>query len=116
MIDSAPQQLVRPYALTSGRTHPSGHISPESLVSTTNRGSWGAFDGDPEWQNIAELCAQVQSLAEIAAHLEVPLGVAGVIVGDMVDAGLVTVHSPGDIDTEIDTYLLERVLSGLRKL
>ncbi|MGH3429363.1 MAG: DUF742 domain-containing protein [Mycobacteriales bacterium] len=112
----APQQLVRPYALTSGRTRPHADIAPESLVSTTNRGSWGVIGGDPEWQHIAELCTQVHSLIEIAAQLELPLGVVWVIVSDMVDAGLVTVHSPGNIDSEIDTYLLERVLSGLRKL
>ncbi len=116
MIEPTPQQLVRPYALTSGRTHAGGTLDPESLISTTSRGSWDVIGGDPHWQQIAQLCTQVQSLKEVAMNLELPLGVARVLIDDMSEAGLLTVHAPGDIDTEIDTYLLERVLSGLRKL
>ena len=112
----AQPQLVRPYALTSGRTRTVADIGPDSLVSATNNGNWGVVEGAPEWQRVADLCTQVHSLAEIAGHLELPMGVVRVIVGDMAEAGLVTVHSPGDLDSEIDTYLLEKVLSGLRKL
>lgn len=116
MIDPTPQPLVRPYALTSGRTPAGETVGTESLVSTTNRGSWGVVEGDPYWEQIALLCTQVQSVAEIASSLALPPGVVQVMVDDMAAAGLLTVHSPGDIDTEIDTYLLERVLNGLRKL
>ncbi len=116
MIEPTPQQFVRPYALTSGRTHAGGTIDPEWLVRTTGRGGWDVIGGDPHWQQIAQLCTQVQSVTEIAASLELPLGVVRVMVNDMAEAGLLTVHSSGGIDTEIDIYLLERVLSGLRKL
>lgn len=108
--------MVRPYAVTRGRTRPKVDIALEALVSTTSaaesqRGSLG-----PERQAIAEMCEQVLSLAEIAALLKMPLGVARVLVGDMAADGLVQVHEPGKIDNEVGVYLLERVLSGLRKL
>ena len=109
-------RLVRPYAVTRGRTRPKVEIALEALVSTTpaadaQRGTLG-----PERQSIAEMCERVLSLAEIAALLRMPLGVARVLVGDMAADGLVQVHEPGKIDNEVGVYLLERVLSGLRKL
>jgi len=108
--------LVRPYAMTGGRTRPRVDIAMESLITTTERGEREAARGGPDWQRIVELCEQVQSLAEIAAYLGVPLGVARVIVGDMAEAGLLDVHEPSRLDDQLGTYLLERVLSGLRKL
>jgi uncharacterized protein DUF742 len=62
---------------------------------------------------------RVQSLAEIAARMQLPLGVARVIVADMASDGLVAVYEPTPLDDETDavgTELLERVLSGLRRL
>ena len=61
----------------------------------------------------------LQSLAEIAARMHMPLGVARVIVADMAAEGLVAVHEPTSLEDETDavgTELLERVLSGLRRL
>jgi len=54
-------------------------------------------------------------VAEISAHLQVPLGVARVIVGDMADEGLVRVHQPR-AEGRPDVALLERVLNGIRAL
>jgi hypothetical protein len=34
----------------------------------------------------------------------------------MAEAGMLDVHEPGRLDDQLGTYLLERVLSGLRKL
>jgi hypothetical protein len=108
--------LVRPYAMTGGRTRSRVDIAMESLITTTPRGEAEAATGGHDWIRIGELCQQVQSLAEIAAYLGTPLGVARVIVGDMTEAGLLDVHEPGRLDDQLGTYLLERVLSGLRKL
>jgi hypothetical protein len=61
---------------------------------------------------------RVQSLAEIAARLHLPLGVARVLIADMAADGLVSVHEPASLDDNeaVGTELLERVLSGLRRL
>jgi len=64
---------------------------------------------------VGELCRQPRSVAEIAAHLSVPLGVARVLVADLLDDGLVTVQATLADDAGIDERreLIERVLSGL---
>jgi hypothetical protein len=116
--------LVRPYAVTRGRTRPKLEIALEALVETTVRGRSagnGKGGGGGEHQYIAAMCdgGRVQSLAEIAARMQLPLGVARVIVADMASDGLVAVHEPTSLEDETDavgTELLERVLSGLRRL
>ncbi|NUS72972.1 MAG: DUF742 domain-containing protein [Corynebacteriales bacterium] len=108
--------LVRPYAMTGGRTRPRIELAMEALVTTNTRVNWDTASVSHDWYRIVELCRSVQSIAEIGAYLSVPLGVARVIVGDMAEAGIVEIHEPGHIDDQIGTYLLERVLSGLRKL
>lgn len=67
-----------------------------------------------ERRRIAELSETPVSVAEISAHLEVPLGVARVLVGDMADEGLVQVSQPRS--GRPDIVLLERVLNGIRAL
>jgi len=114
--------LVRPYAVTRGRTRPSLDIAIEALIETTVRGrSTGGNGGQGrEHQYIAALCdGRLQSLAEIAARMQLPLGVARVLIADMASDGLVAVYEPTsleDSDDAVGTELLERVLSGLRRL
>jgi len=115
--------LVRPYAVTRGRTRPKLEIALEALVETTvrGRGTGTGRGGGSEHQYIAAMCdgGRVQSLAEIAARMQLPLGVARVIVADMASDGLVAVYEPTSLEDETDavgTELLERVLSGLRRL
>src|SRR3981189_3575904 len=83
--------LVRPYAVTRGRTRPRLDIAIEALIETTVRGrtSGGRGRGQgQEQQYIATLCdGKLQSLAEIAARLQLPLGVARVLIADMAADG-----------------------------
>ena len=116
--------LVRPYAVTRGRTRPRLEIAIEALVETTVRGRSDAAGGGRgghgrEHQHIATLCdGKVQSLAEIAARMRLPLGVTRVLIADMAADGLVAVYEPTSFDSNdsVGTELLERVLSGLRRL
>ena len=108
--------LVRPYAVTGGRTRPRYQLAIEALVSTTDRGQYESGGLIPEHRQICELCREVRSVAEVAAYIGVPLGVARVLVGDMAEVGLVRVHQPGNVEGKPDVALLKRVLSGLRKL
>lgn len=116
--------LVRPYAVTGGRTRPRLEIAIEALVETTPRGrSVGTQESSPshgrEQQYIVTLCdGRLQSLAEISARMQLPLGVARVLVADMAADGLVAIYEPTSLDGNdaVGTDLLERVLSGLRRL
>ncbi|MFC7221510.1 DUF742 domain-containing protein [Streptomyces polyrhachis] len=116
---SRPQsRLVRPYAMTGGRTRPRYQLAIEALVQTT--ADPGRLQSQlPEHQRICQLCYEIKSVAEISALLKMPLGVARILVADLAEAGLVTIHQPGGDESaggQPDVTLLERVLSGLRKL
>ncbi|MBB6438299.1 DUF742 domain-containing protein [Streptomyces candidus] len=110
--------LVRPYAMTGGRTRPRYQLAIEALVHTTAEPA--RLQGQlPEHQRICHLCREIKSVAEISALLSIPLGVARILVADLAEAGLVAIHQPGGDEAaggQPDVTLLERVLSGLRKL
>lgn len=107
---------VRPYAWTRGRTRPVYDLAVEALVSTSDHGRDVAALTSVEHRSVAELCREPRSVAEVAALLSLPLGVARVVLGDMADIGLVAVHRTASTGDVPDIALMERVLSGLRAL
>ena len=112
------QPLVRPYAMTGGRTRPRYQLAIEALISTTAQAD-RAGSLLPEHARIVQLCREVKSVAEVSALVPMPLGVARILVADLAEAGLVAIHQPaagGESGGTPDVTLLERVLSGLRKL
>jgi hypothetical protein len=109
--------IVRPYTRTGGRTRTSIDLPLEALVVTTPLGRQSETFAQPETREIALLCHDVRSVAEVAALIGVPLGVARVLIADLAETGVVTVHNGAPSgDGEPDLALLERVLSGLRRL
>ncbi|HEX2133429.1 MAG TPA: DUF742 domain-containing protein [Actinophytocola sp.] len=109
--------IVRPYAWTRGRTKSAVELRIEAMVSTSELGE--DIDALPqtEHRSIAELCAEPRSVAEVATLLAVPLGVAKVLLGDMAGLGLVIVHKTATGGAnKAHLMLMERVLSGLRRL
>ncbi|MDJ0106926.1 DUF742 domain-containing protein, partial [Rhodococcus erythropolis] len=68
--------------------------------------------------SIVALCEQRISIAEIAAHLGVPIGVVRVLVADLVVAGSLEIHATlrSDASRVERRELIERTLSGLRAL
>src|SRR5215204_5715935 len=87
-----PGRLVRPYAMTGGRTRPADDdLELETLVSTTSLGET-SLTLSLERRSIALLCR------------------------DMAEEGLVTVHRPASVGDRPDLALLERVLYGLRTI
>ncbi|CAM3193748.1 DUF742 domain-containing protein [Prescottella defluvii] len=109
--------LVRPYSLTSGRTKPAVELALEALIQAMPQDFYSPDLGDIEATIIA-LCAQSPSVAEIAARVGVPIGVARVLVADLVESGhlriLATLQDDAS-DTE-RRELIERVLGGLRNI
>jgi hypothetical protein len=111
-----PRVSVRPYVRTRGRTHARADLRVETLVSIP---SPRPPVDDPEHQAISDLCDGPRSVAELAALLRVPLGVARILIGDMAAGGLLTVHPTADrLSTGPipDAAVLARVLRGLHRL
>lgn len=110
---------VRPYALTGGRVRSSTELALETIVRTTSRGETAAGDLPTERRQIIQVCSDPTSIAEVSAHLSLPLGVARVLVGDMVTDELLESHVNPASDNDgsrPDLRLLERVLDGLQAL
>jgi len=108
---------VRPYMWTRGRTRSGLDLAIEALVSTSMQGRNQIGLLQVEHRTVAELCEQVRSVAEVAALLSLPLGVARVLLGDMAGLGVITVHQTASSSgSSPDLALMERVLSGLRRL
>ncbi|MEU0410081.1 DUF742 domain-containing protein [Streptomyces griseorubiginosus] len=116
---------VRPYSLTGGRTR-FGHVllvetfvaaleAPEERKELTNGSLKSVM---PELRAIVELCRRMRTVAEIAALLKMPLGVVRVLLSDLADQGKIRVYGTGTAHGtgRPDRALLERVLSGLRRL
>lgn len=109
--------VVRPYSWTQGRTRPVQDLAVETLVSTSDKGRDLTSICSAEHAAIAQLCTDMRSVAEVAALLSLPLGVARVLLADMIDTGLVHVHrNPTGWGDAPDLALLERVLDGLYRL
>lgn len=113
-----PTTRVRPYALTAGRTEPAVELPLEAVVETlpyANQFEWPA--GDIRTDILRQGAARL-SVAEIAAHLSRPLGMIRVVIGDLVVAGTMRVHTTLSDDASYDERrsLMERTLRGLRAL
>jgi hypothetical protein len=109
-------RLVRPYTVTGGRTQPRYKLAVEALVTATVYEPRDLSVLAPECQAILQFCLDWRSVAEISAVLRIPLGVARILVADMSADGLVRIHQRDDSEGRPDLHLLERVLSGLRKI
>ncbi|MEU8352049.1 MULTISPECIES: DUF742 domain-containing protein [unclassified Streptomyces] len=115
---------VRPYSLTGGRTRFGHVLLVETFVAALDgpddrpeitAGNW-ADRVMPEMRAIVELCRRMRSVAEISAMLSIPLGVVRVLLSDLADQGKIRVYGTGHDTGRPDRVLLERVLSGLRRL
>jgi hypothetical protein len=71
----------------------------------------------PEQIDIVHLCrGQATSVAELAAEVDLPVGVVRVLIGDLLEAGHVTVHQPVPPAELPDESILREVINGLRAL
>jgi hypothetical protein len=115
--EADPGPFLRPYAMTEGRTEPTGSdLAIEDLIGSAAVGldppTWLSL----EHRSIALACRETLSVAELAARVDLPLGVTRVLVGDLVVQGVVTVHRAPSHAGGPDVDLLEQVLDGLQRL
>ncbi|WNI19323.1 DUF742 domain-containing protein [Actinacidiphila sp. ITFR-21] len=124
--DDAAGPVVRPYAMTRGRTSHAAEVKID-LIALVVSGSPVGDDGDdralddhslsPEHLDIVERCqVQATSVAELAADLDLPVGVVRVLVGDLLEAEHVHIHKPVPPAELPDERILREVINGLRAL
>lgn len=107
---------IRPYAMTGGRTRSKTYLQIETILQVTPTGAEKADRLPFEKGQIVRLCMAPMSVAEVSAHLKIALGVARVLAGDLVDAGLLDYNRSQGSGKKPDLKLLERVFDGLQAL
>ncbi|WP_121828502.1 DUF742 domain-containing protein [Streptomyces sp. S1] len=120
--DSDAGPLVRPYAMTGGRTKPGpGHVRFDliALVVVDDDPPGPAEESllGPEHRSLLALCrVETQSVAELAADADLPVGVVRVLLGDLLESGFVRVSRPVPPARLPDERILREVIDGLRAL
>ncbi|MEV2253562.1 DUF742 domain-containing protein [Streptomyces sp. NPDC050147] len=113
--------VVRPYAMTRGRTTSPAQHRLDLIAVVIAEARAGDPEADrrlsPEHVDIVGLCRDSpQSVAELAAELDLPIGVIRVLIGDLVDDELVHVTRPVPPAELPDESILRDVINGLRAL
>jgi hypothetical protein len=116
-FDQAAGPVVRPYALTRGRTAPVGGTSFGliDVVTATGLPPLEAIRLTPEHRRIMSLCHRPVPVVDLASDIDLPIGVVRVLLGDLVSAGLLTIRTTprGPVT---DQRLLRTVLHALQSL
>ncbi|GGM23698.1 DUF742 domain-containing protein [Dactylosporangium sucinum] len=114
-VDDHAGPVVRPYAMTRGRTQPvRGTFDRIALVRAMVTTTAPEVGLEPEHLSIIRLCQQPTSVSELAAYLDLPLGTIRVMLGDLLDRFLVQVSEPAGTGPDIE--LIEAAINGLRAL
>lgn len=110
--EPAPPAFVRSFTLTRGRAVPRVDLPFEATLVVTDKNPDSPVHG--QHAEALKLC-DGRSVAEIAAEMDLPIGVVRVLVGDLVADGKVEVRRTLTDDTSLDERrdLLQRTLAGL---
>jgi hypothetical protein len=116
-LDREAGPVVRPYALTQGRTLPSGGASFGliDVVITTGERPAEHFRPGPEHRQILLLCRRPTPVVDLTSEIDLPLGVVRVLLGDLMSKGMLRVLSTQK-QPATDERLLRMVLDGLESL
>ena len=115
-LDRDAGPVVRPYALTGGRTRPRGEsIDLLATVLSTRAGTYSDLQLEPEYQRVVRHCRRPKSVADLASDLDLPLGVVRILLSDMRENGLITIRQPARARVA-DPQLLKDVADALRRL
>jgi hypothetical protein len=119
-VDREAGPVVRPYALTGGRTDPSGGTVLDLISVVVACGPPPAKAQSPglgpEHRKLIRMCQAPTTVADAAADLALPLGVVRVLLADLVQQDLITVQPRPAVRPQASPELLKEVLDGLRAL
>ncbi|MFC7305498.1 DUF742 domain-containing protein [Streptomyces monticola] len=110
--DGGPERL---YVITGGRSGSSARTTLD-LVTLIVAKSGPGPGMPPEQAAIVSLCHRPLSVAEISAHLSLPVSVVTVLVGDLLNDRRVISRPPVPPAKLPDIALIEAVIDGLQKL
>ena len=109
--------MVRPYALTQGRTRHTGEsFDLVATVVATQAAITDLSSLAPEHMSVLALARAPTTVADIASDVDLPLGVVRIILADLRELGLVIIRTPVVMAERIDKHTLREVLNGLRGL
>ncbi|MBF6348326.1 DUF742 domain-containing protein [Nocardia flavorosea] len=109
--------LVRPYAITRGRTVGAGHDLDMLTIVVRAHGAPPLRRTEPEYLDIVQLCTEPQTVAEVAAALKLPLAVTKILVGDLIGDSHLIFRTPVQMESGPgDFNILRAVLDGIRKI
>jgi len=114
-VDDDAGPVVRPYALTGGKTRPSGERIDLIDMVRAVRLAGPNLRLTPEQSRVLASCQIPVALVEIAADLGLATGVVRILVSDLRERGLVTIHRARPEGVS-DLTILRQVADGLRHL
>jgi uncharacterized protein DUF742 len=116
-LDAEAGPVVRPYALTQGRTRHTGEsFDLVATVMATPAALTELAALAPEHMSVLELARAPTTVADIASDVDLPLGVVRIILADLRELGLVAIRHPVVMAERVDKHTLREVLNGLRGL
>ena len=106
--------LVRPYVITNGRGLPADdQFNLITLVTASDQPR--PVHLDPEKHSVLDLgSGGMLSVAEIAGHMKLPIGIIKVLLSDLSSEGYLVVRPPVPRAQLADVSLLQEVLNGLQ--
>ena len=115
-LDAEAGPVVRPYALTQGRTRPVGESFDLVATVVATRTIADLASLAPEHISVLQLTRVPTTVADIASDVDLPLGVVRIILADLRELGLIAIRTPVVMAERIDKHTLREVLNGLRGL
>ena len=116
-LDAEAGPVVRPYALTQGRTRHAGEsFDLVATVVATRAAVTEPAALAPEHMSVLQLARAPTTVADIASDVDLPLGVVRIILADLREIGLVAIRHPVVMAERVDKHTLREVLNGLRGL
>lgn len=116
-VDDEAGPLIRPYAMTSGRTRPRfGDLDLIAVVVATRQALPSDGGLGTVYAELMGLCQRPVSVAELAARLRLPAGTVRVLLSDLLERELVRRRAPVNVNQLPSPDILKAVIDGIRAL
>jgi Protein of unknown function (DUF742) len=116
-LDRDAGPVVRPYAMTRGRTGPAAGTSLGMIDVVLAAGAQppAGVRMSPEHRRILALCGEPMTVVDLASDIDLPVGVVRVLLSDLSQYGMIRILATprGPVTNE---RLLRDVLDGLHAL